>query len=160
VGGVTTVSLIRVMVEDRVQTCGRTSPATAEVHSGDQPAAEVHSFVLLLLLLLVLCHFASLKNESVLSFLHTLTMWHCPHSHAAAAGECRLCSSRLISPAHRPYSSKPAADGFTVVGPCWDRQTDKQTDALAPYHCIDTALHTEFDYVSVTLCIAVIIVLL
>ena len=54
-----------------------------------------------------------LTNQSVFSFLHTLTAWHCPHSPAAAA-EHRPFSSRSISPAHRAHSSKPAAAGLLL----------------------------------------------
>jgi len=44
------------------------------------------------------CHTHVVTNKSVFSYRRTLTTWHCPHSHAAAA-DPRPCSSRSISPA-------------------------------------------------------------
>jgi len=62
-----------------------------------------------------------------LSFLRTLTTWHCPHSPAAAA-ERRLCSNRSISPTRRAHSSKPAARCCSGRMGQRDGQTDRQTD--------------------------------
>ena len=77
----------------------------------------------------------------MLSYLCTLTTWHCPHSHAAR--RCcwrRQCSSQSISSACRAHNSNPpqciqrSIDGT-------DGPTDGQTDGRAPYRHIDPAAH-------------------
>jgi len=62
-------------------------------------------------------------NQSVCSFLRTLTTWHCPHSPAAAAAIIALLSTGRKA-ANAPHA---AAAGE------WNRQTDGRTDTV-PLH--------------------------
>ena len=54
-------------------------------------------------------------NKSVLSYLCMLTMWHCLHLPTPAV----INISCLPGPQQQTCSN-----GFTAVGPCWDRQVD------------------------------------
>jgi len=77
----------------------------------------------------------SLAEQSAFSFLRTLTTWHCSHSPAAHAAECRPYSNQLMSPARREHSSKPAA-AVCCCGPMLgqtDRRTGRRTDVV-PLH--------------------------
>ena len=55
--------------------------------------------------------------KSLFSFLRTLTTWHCPHLHAAAATVAN-CSI-----------------GFAAVGQCWDWQTNGLSANFVIYNC-------------------------
>ena len=66
----------------------------------------------------------ALTNESVFSFLHTLTMWHYPHLPAAAT-ERRSCSNRSISPLLRSCLLLMAHAG-----------TDRRTNTLSAYYAL------------------------
>ena len=75
------------------------------------------------------CHVYSTLQaslRSLFSYLRTLKTWHCPHMLLCTMPQCRLCSSRSISPAHWAHSSKPTAC-------CCRRQmgqTDGRTDIV------------------------------
>ena len=73
----------------------------------------------------------SSANKNVFSFLRTLTTWHYPLSPAAAPHAALLCAlqqsidiSCLPGPLRQTCSS-----GYAAVGPWWDRQTGRRTDA-------------------------------
>jgi len=65
-------------------------------------------------------HFAKIKW-----FLRTLTTWHYPLSPAALL--CAVQQSIDISSLPGPQQLT-CSSGFAAVCPCWDRQTDGQTD--------------------------------
>jgi len=64
------------------------------------------------------------NNKSVISYLRTLTTWHCPPL---------LQQSIDISCPPGPQQ-QTCSSGFAAVGPCWDRRT--------PYRSTDPAVHT------------------
>ena len=67
---------------------------------------------------------ATRRNKSVFSFLRMLTTWHYPHSPATL-----LCAAqKSIDISCRPDpQQQTCSSGFAAVGPCWDRQSDRQT---------------------------------
>jgi len=73
------------------------------------------------------------KNKSVFTYLCTLTTWYCRIRTPLL--QQLIDISSLPGPQQQTCSS-----GFAVVGPCWDRQTDTETDGH--HTMIDHVLHT------------------
>ena len=65
------------------------------------------------------------------SFPCKLTMWHYPHSPADVmhTGQQPIDISCVPRPQQQTCSS-----GYAAVGPCWNRQTDRQTDGHCTLH--------------------------
>ena len=77
------------------------------------------------------------------SFLRTLTAWHCPHSPAAL-----LCSVLQAIARHLPTAGPTAANLLlqsAAVGPCWDRQTERQTGGQ-----VRASYNDDYDYYNYT----------
>ena len=67
------------------------------------------------------------KNKSMFNYLRTLTTWHCPHSPAAIAAIDRY----LLPAGHMQHQT--CSRGFAAVGPCWERQTYRETNRRTDY---------------------------
>ena len=94
------------------------------------------------------CYNSWKLNKSVFSLLYQLTTQHCLHlllstGHAATNQYLR---------ADGPTAANLQCSRFAAVGPCWDRQTERQTDTV-PFHR-GPPLHTmqQCQYIFETIC--------
>ena len=73
------------------------------------------------------------NNKSVISYLRTLTTWHCPHSPANGQRSIDISCPRPTA-ANLQQRVCCCSCRFAAVCPCWDRRT--------PYRSTDPAVHT------------------
>jgi len=77
-------------------------------------------------------HYRAPKDNSVFSFVHQLTTWHCPHLLLLLLTAGHAATNQYLLPT-RPTAANPQQQ--RVMG-----QTNRQTDGRTPDSCIDPDL--------------------